>query len=1008
MATYFTNFSNGYVLEVVPAGLSRCESWLLLPAENLWSKELRGFLYIVAMIYFFMGIAISSDAFMCSIEVITSKKRTIVRWDEEKQEKVEREILIWNETVANLTLMALGSSAPEILLATIEAALRLGSETTEDSLGTFTIIGSAAFNLLIITAICIVSVPTPNVKSIKELGVFVLTSIWSIWAYVWMLLVVAYISPNVVDPWEAWLTLCFFPMFVLMAYCQDSGWWCKKKRVEGIESGEEDDDEMNVRVVMSNQQSSLTGHVPKELHVLEAQKAHRMSVVSINSMSKGRRVSQIEDARRMSRATINGDKTTILPPIRGCGVSGSLNDLQESTRWEAANRTSVRPEWLSDTESGSGSGLTYSLDDLQDMSHWEAASRAGVRPEWPSDTESRHSSDNRDDERPPSREKMIVRKSSREPQAFARARVLYPGPKISPIFESCDLEMDKFRHAAVSAMMGGRKMRPIAAPRHPKLADVVTKVKTLNDAVKQGKAPEGELAGKFTFASDRYAVLESAGNLEIDVLFHRQIPDSSPRGPVDIVNQDKVVFKNGSATSQGVPSSKDTESSIHIGVVSVDYETREGSAKPGKDFTYTQGKLTFKENEYRKTFSIPIVNDNQYEADVDFYLILKNPQGQSGLGDPSVARVTIVDDDEPGEFLFEDAHYHADLKDGKVTARVLREHGCDGKVKLEYSTIDGTGTGGKILGPGVDYITSSGTVEFSHADTSKTISVDVNKDTKHAINFIIALRNPSLGARIGMRSATVCHINKDDELVERIADVMEDEYEEPQTWGGQFRNAMTVGGSTDDDGNDVPPKWFDYFMHFFTFFWKIFCALIPPTSYLGAWPAFVISLLFIAGMTAVVEQLGHLLGCVVGLETSVTGITIIALGTSVPDTFASRTAAKQDEHADAAIGNVTGSNSVNVFLGLGLPWVLSTMYALYHQKSYHVKSTNLTQSVIIFGVCGTICILLLLLRRKLFGGELGGRTSGVKWMTSIFLLILWIGYIILSSLQAYNKINLQF
>ena len=37
-----------------------------------------------------------------------------------------------------------------------------------------------------------------------------------------------------------------------------------------------------------------------------------------------------------------------------------------------------------------------------------------------------------------------------------------------------------------------------------------------------------------------------------------------------------------------------------------------------------------------------------------------------------------------------------------------------------------------------------------------------------------------------------------------------------------------------------------------------------------------------------------------------TGITIIALGTSLPDTFASRTAARQDEYADAAIGNVTG------------------------------------------------------------------------------------------------------
>lgn len=55
------------------------------------------------------------------------------------------------------------------------------------------------------------------------------------------------------------------------------------------------------------------------------------------------------------------------------------------------------------------------------------------------------------------------------------------------------------------------------------------------------------------------------------------------------------------------------------------------------------------------------------------------------------------------------------------------------------------------------------------------------------------------------------------------------------------------------------------------------------------------------------QQLGHLLGCVVGLKTSVTGITIIALGTSLPDTFASRTAAIQDEYADAAIGNVTGT-----------------------------------------------------------------------------------------------------
>jgi hypothetical protein len=52
----------------------------------------------------------------------------------------------------------------------------------------------------------------------------------------------------------------------------------------------------------------------------------------------------------------------------------------------------------------------------------------------------------------------------------------------------------------------------------------------------------------------------------------------------------------------------------------------------------------------------------------------------------------------------------------------------------------------------------------------------------------------------------------------------------------------------------------------------------------------------------------------------------VALGTSLPDTFASRIAAQNEKTADNAIGNITGSNSVNIFLGLGLPWVFATVY----------------------------------------------------------------------------------
>ena len=44
------------------------------------------------------------------------------------------------------------------------------------------------------------------------------------------------------------------------------------------------------------------------------------------------------------------------------------------------------------------------------------------------------------------------------------------------------------------------------------------------------------------------------------------------------------------------------------------------------------------------------------------------------------------------------------------------------------------------------------------------------------------------------------------------------------------------------------------------------------------------------------------------------------------DTFASKTAAIEDETADNSVGNVTGSNAVNVFLGIGIAWSMAAIY----------------------------------------------------------------------------------
>jgi solute carrier family 8 (sodium/calcium exchanger) len=118
----------------------------------------------------------------------------------------------------------------------------------------------------------------------------------------------------------------------------------------------------------------------------------------------------------------------------------------------------------------------------------------------------------------------------------------------------------------------------------------------------------------------------------------------------------------------------------------------------------------------------------------------------------------------------------------------------------------------------------------------------------------------------------------------------------------------------------------DYILHFLSFYWKLLLAFIPPTKYCGGWAAFFASLTVTGIMTAIVGDLASMFGCIVGLKKSVTAITFIALGTSIPDTFASKLAAQNDPYADASIGNITGSNSVNVFLGLGLPWTLSSIY----------------------------------------------------------------------------------
>lgn len=128
--------------------------------------------------------------------------------------------------------MALGSSAPEILLSIIETVTTLGQ--TPGELGPSTIVGSAAFNFLIITAVSIYTVNEKNdtrtidetnedgttigVKKIADLGVFTITTVWSIVAYCWLYYC---LTDSIIQLWEAILTFAFFWILIIMAFVAD-------------------------------------------------------------------------------------------------------------------------------------------------------------------------------------------------------------------------------------------------------------------------------------------------------------------------------------------------------------------------------------------------------------------------------------------------------------------------------------------------------------------------------------------------------------------------------------------------------------------------------------------------------------------------------------------------------------------------------------------------------------------------------------------------------------------
>merc|ERR1712209_234751 len=413
------------------------------------------------------------------------------------------------------------------------------------------------------------------------------------------------------------------------------------------------------------------------------------------------------------------------------------------------------------------------------------------------------------------------------------------------------------------------------------------------------------------------------------------------------------------------------------------------------------------------------------------------------LGTPHMATIMILDDDHGGIFSFDDAEVEVVESVGTFELDLKRISGARGKVAIPYNTEDGTAKEGE------HYEAQEGELIFCNEETTKTISLEVSDEESYEKNLIMYVnigeprqiaegkegegvdysvldaKDPEtlteeekialLGRPcLGTNSKIQIRIRESKEFKNSVDKMMAKANNSmmvgTSSWWDQFAEAFVVQAEDDDEeegeeGEEKMPSCGDYIMHFLTLPWKLIFALIPPTAIYGGYPTFVISIAFIGLCTAVIGDVAGHLGCFINLKDSVNAIAFVALGTSVPDTFASKVAAIEDETADASVGNVTGSNAVNVFLGIGIAW---TMAAIYHESqgnSFNVPVGSLGFSVTVFCIEALLAIVILMLRRNpSVGGELGGPKS-VKTITSGIFVFFWCFYVFISALEAYKVID---
>ncbi|KAH1013721.1 hypothetical protein HUJ04_002675 [Dendroctonus ponderosae] len=147
--------------------------------------------------------------------------------------------------------------------------------------------------------------------------------------------------------------------------------------------------------------------------------------------------------------------------------------------------------------------------------------------------------------------------------------------------------------------------------------------------------------------------------------------------------------------------------------------------------------------------------------------------------------------------------------------------------------------------------------------------------------------------------------------------------------------------------------FFTKFLFFYTWLIKMALRLtIPnPKTHPAWWPVtFMLCIFWIGGNSYIVSWMVTLIGNVLGIPSTVQGMTFVAAGGSLPETLSIAIMTRRGE-GKMGVSNSLGANSMNILFSLGMPWFFSTM----------LKGTIVLQSgSIIYTIAALLLVALIL------------------------------------------------